>query len=476
MADTKISALTASTTAPEQTDAFVTVENMATTPVIKRKAWSVLEDKMDSLYSSLSSVYTNAESLTDNKVLVDADLPIQSYSPTSARNVTLPALATTNHAFYIYNRSATYELTIKTPAAVTLATIGVSSGALFFSDGANGWVLVGSVGVTTSDLQTFTSTGAGTWTKPTTFAPKFVEVICIAGGGGGGGGGSTTGAVKRMGGAGGGGGAYMRKVFTASDLGATESLSVGAGGTSGAGGASGTVGVSGGAGGNSTFGTVVSLTAFGGGGGRLGAITAAAGSGGGGGGSVSAGGEGAVAGANGGEPGLENHLGSLTAGFEDNLGTGGGGGAAGGTAGCTEFGGGGGGGHDATPVNNPGGSSLFGGGGGGCGGGATATPTLVAPQAGGTSNSYATGGGGAAGTGGASPTAGTAGAAGTSLKSGSGGGGGGGTITDNTTGGAGGAGGTSGGGGGGGGCGTNTGSGGAGGVGGRGEIRVYAWG
>lgn len=57
------------------------------------------------------------------------------------------------------------------------------------------------------DVQSFTSAGAATWTKPTSFTPKFVRVICYGGGGGGGGGSSNTGAVVRSGGCGGGGGA-----------------------------------------------------------------------------------------------------------------------------------------------------------------------------------------------------------------------------------------------------------------------------
>src|SRR3990172_7982875 len=119
------------------------------------------------------------------------------------------------------------------------------------------------------DVQVFTATGAGTWTKPTAFTPKTVMVVCIGAGGGGGGGGSNTGAAIRMGGAGGGGGAHHVSTYVASDLGATESLSVGAGGAGGVGGASGSVGNDGAIGGNSTFGTTVMLTGFGGGGCRL---------------------------------------------------------------------------------------------------------------------------------------------------------------------------------------------------------------
>lgn len=85
--------------------------------------------------------YVNTETLTGNKTLVDADYTIQSFSPTAARDVTLPALAATNHAFYIYNRSTSYLLTIKTPAAATLGYVFPGSGCLVFSDGANGWMI-----------------------------------------------------------------------------------------------------------------------------------------------------------------------------------------------------------------------------------------------------------------------------------------------------------------------------------------------
>ena len=80
------------------------------------------------------------------------------------------------------------------------------------------------------DVQVFTAAGAGTWTKPTGFTPSFVEVIMFGAGGGGGAGASLATAVVAKGGGGGGGGAYNRRTFRASDLGATESLNVGAGG------------------------------------------------------------------------------------------------------------------------------------------------------------------------------------------------------------------------------------------------------
>jgi hypothetical protein len=77
------------------------------------------------------------------------------------------------------------------------------------------------------DVQTFT--GAGTWTKPN--GVKFVYVVCIgAGGGGGSGASASTSGTYISGGAGGGGGAYAQKMFSASDLGTTESVDVGTGG------------------------------------------------------------------------------------------------------------------------------------------------------------------------------------------------------------------------------------------------------
>src|SRR5574343_468794 len=85
-----------------------------------------------------------------------------------------------------------------------------------------------------SDVQIFTTTGAGTWTKPSW--AKFVKVVCIGAGGGGGGGGSAAAAAIKMGGAGGGGGARSEAIFSASDLGTTEAISVGTGGTAGTGG------------------------------------------------------------------------------------------------------------------------------------------------------------------------------------------------------------------------------------------------
>lgn len=325
------------------------------------------------------------------------------------------------------------------------------------------------------DVQEFTATGVGTWTKPTAFTPKSVLVICYGAGGGGGAGASLATAVVAKGGAGGGGGACNIKQFVAADLSSTENLNVGVGGTAGAAGVAGAAGGNGSIGGNTTFGTTVLMSAFGGGGGNGGAISALASGGGGGGGNASAGG---IGGTSGGVPGGP-YPHAIATGTQMSSGTEGGVGTIAvptTNQNCAEYGGGGGGGSASTPVAaSIGASSLYGGGGGGSGGGHNATPAIVAGGAGGRSGGYVVGGGGAAGADGAVPTAGTAGTAGTSKTGGFGGGGGGTTVTASVNGAAGGNGGIQGGGGGGGGVGMNPGLGGAGGNGGRGGVYVVSW-
>ena len=105
-------------------------------------------------------------------------------------------------------------------------------------------------------LEVFTS--SGTWTKNAGLKAVIVEVIA------GGGGGSTRGVVGKVtyAGAGGGGGGYSRKLILAASLGATETVTVGAGGTASK---TGTTNTDGGTGGTSSFGSHVTATGGGGG-------------------------------------------------------------------------------------------------------------------------------------------------------------------------------------------------------------------
>lgn len=208
-----------------------------------------------------------------------------------------------------------------------------------------------------TDVQTFDA--SGTWTKPAN--AKSVRIQLWGGGGGGGGAGTPT----NINGSGGGGGAYVEAEFPASVFGATETVTIGAGGPGGIGsGNSGTIG------GNTTFGSW--LTAYGGGNGISGADVG----GGGGGGNKSAGGAGSgtSGGAGGGIGGGASGTVSNDATTSDGGGNGVGGsaykGGAGGvgrgspgTAGNSIFGGGGGG-AGYQNFGDSGGTSIFGGAGG----------------------------------------------------------------------------------------------------------------
>jgi hypothetical protein len=103
------------------------------------------------------------------------------------------------------------------------------------------------------DYQEFTT--SGTWTKPENASLVYVEAV-----GGGGGGGNHTSDTS---GGGGCGGEHVAILLLASSLGATESVTVGAGGDGGADGST----IQGNAGGDSAFGSVV--TAYGGNGGSI---------------------------------------------------------------------------------------------------------------------------------------------------------------------------------------------------------------
>jgi len=115
-----------------------------------------------------------------------------------------------------------------------------------------------------ADQQVFTS--SGTWTKPSGFGAKAIALIQNWGGGGGGSRGAITGSLS-----GGGGGQYSELYILLSSLGATETVTIGAGGA----GRTGSSG-DGSAGGNTTFGSW--LTGYGGGGGSQSGYGASGGS------------------------------------------------------------------------------------------------------------------------------------------------------------------------------------------------------
>jgi hypothetical protein len=254
---------------------------------------------------------------------------------------------------------------------------------------------------------TFTKPGVGT----------FADVFCWGAGGSGGRGGTGEG------GGGGGGGSHVRRRLTLSTVGATETVTIGAGGTAIT--ANDTNGV---AGGNTSFGAHV--VAYGGGGGA--GAGGSGNGGGGGGGRVDAG---STATDENGDDGGNTRGSILAAGGASIAAAAGIGGGAGIVGSANAWGGGGGGGGNTAGAAGGGGAGLWGGAGGGGGaeggnGGAGGTSWYGAGGGGGGSSGGTPGSGGGSvegGVGGAGATGANNATAGSVL-----GGGGGGSVTGNS--------------------------------------------
>jgi hypothetical protein len=114
--------------------------------------------------STIRGELSNIQSLAADKTLIDDDFALQVYTPTAARVVTLPAVATTNHPFYIVNSSATYALTVKNAGGTTISVIGVSSAGQFASDGAVWYTIAMPYAAPSTSGNVLTSNGSA-WTS-----------------------------------------------------------------------------------------------------------------------------------------------------------------------------------------------------------------------------------------------------------------------------------------------------------------------
>lgn len=109
-------------------------------------------------------------------------------------------------------------------------TLPIANGGTNATTAAAALTSLGAAG--TSDVQVFTIVGANTWTKPA--GAKSVSIIAIGAGSGGGSGRKGAISSVRCGGGGGAGGGFAHITLPASILGATETVTIGAGGTGGA--------------------------------------------------------------------------------------------------------------------------------------------------------------------------------------------------------------------------------------------------
>lgn len=324
--------------------------------------------------------------------------------------------------------------------------------------------LGGGAGLTVTVNDYYTGSSDTTpWSKPA--GAKAVYVQVVGAGGGGGGGSEKANAAAKAGGSGGGGGAYIDQWFNPTDLGSSEVITIGAGGTSGTQGTAGGSGANGGTGGTSDFGG--QLFAPGGGGGIGGGTAFAIG---GGGASFATAGSTSTAGAPASAAGVIGIGGQGASGTNTT-----------GIAGSASERGGASGGNSAVTAitQGHGGSSMYGGAGGGGGAGSTNVPAFSTAGDGGNTGTITVGGGGAHGANGSGTQAGFGGTGGTTVGdngfTGKGGGGGGIASGAAQNGGDGGN-GIYGSGAGGGGAGTTVaGTGGAGGTGGSGRIRVITF-
>lgn len=328
--------------------------------------WNLLGSGSITTSGAGSTLTTQLTGLTNHAVLVGAGTTtITKVGPTATAGqvlqssgaaadpafstATYPATTTINQVLYSSANNTVAGITAANNGTMISGTTGVPS---WLANGTTGQVLTATTGSPpswTSPASGFSSVviqffNSGTPTYTPTSGMKFC-IVEVIGGGGGGGGANSTGAGQVSNGGGGGGGGYARGVFTAAEIGASVSITIGAGGTAGA-----NTGGNGGQGGTTIFGALTNATGgFGGIGGGTAAVV-----------STTLGGAGGV-----GSPGTgdfatigsagTNGAGSFAAGF-----------AKGGTGGCSYICGGGGVGACVNTGRAAGAvGSTYGGGGGG---------------------------------------------------------------------------------------------------------------
>lgn len=185
---------------------------------------------------------------------------------TAPITITLPLTTTLSNAFYIDFNAQSGAITFA-PQSTDKINLGSSGASYIAAQGASGRLWTDAMGnwgtnflyvvpksFVTLKRQVFTSTG--------TYTPSAGMLYCDVEVWGAGGGGGGVGSVAVTAAAGGGAGGYSKKSFSAAAIGASQTVTIGAGGTAGAGTTSGT----GGTGGGTAFGGLINATGGAGGG------------------------------------------------------------------------------------------------------------------------------------------------------------------------------------------------------------------
>jgi hypothetical protein len=264
------------------TTAYVVGQASATTPVVNGTA---------TIGTSLK--YARADHIhptdTSRAALASPTFTGTPLSTTATADTNTTQIATT--AYVVGQASATTPAATGTAAVGTslkyaradhvhsnpLPTGGTTGQVLAKIDATNynvQWTTAGSgSGAAVIDIQTFSTAGTYTWTKPT--GAKLVVGYMFGSGGGGGAGGRNATSAIRGGGAGGAGGALLKFSIDASALSATETVTIGAGGLGGTSATTdATAGNSGSSGNTTIFGSKYrTYYAYAGGGGTLTAVS-----------------------------------------------------------------------------------------------------------------------------------------------------------------------------------------------------------